>query len=299
VSHRNLILREGEQMNRRAAVLAMLALPLGARRGVSAPAVRVQEPWTPLFNGKDLAGWDTWLGKPHRLTDVAGQPRNEQGEYVQPIGLNRDPRSVFSVVQVDAGAAIRISGEIYGGLITREEYENYQVRFDFKWGEKRWPPREQAVRDSGCCYHSVGPNDASYGFWMKSFECQIQEGDCGDFYSLAGVIADAEAVARNPADPKSDLVYSKGSPRILGTTKRIIKDPDNERPTGEWNSMELHCLGQTSIHIVNGKVNMVLTGLRHRVDGREVPLTRGRIQFQSEAAEVFYRNIAVRRITEV
>ena len=123
---------------------------------------------------------------------------------------------MFSVVEIDGGPAIRISGETYGGLITREEYEDYHLRLEFKWGTKRWPPREQAVRDSGCCYHSVGPHDASYGFWMKSFEFQIQEGDCGDFYSLAGVIADAEAVARNPGDPKSDLIYSEGRPHGRG-----------------------------------------------------------------------------------
>ena len=63
--------------------------------------------------------------------------------------------------------------------------------------------------------------------------------------------------------------------------------------------MELYCLGQTSVHVVNGKVNMVLMGLRHRVDGRELPLTKGRIQFQSEAAEVFYRGIAIRPISEI
>ena len=99
----------------------------------------------------------------------------------------------------DGAPAIRISGEIYGALTTRAEYENYHLRFEFKWGEQRWPPREQAVRDSGCCYHAVGPHGASYGFWMRSFEFQIQEGDCGDFYSLAGVIVDVEAVPDDPA----------------------------------------------------------------------------------------------------
>jgi hypothetical protein len=34
-------------------------------------------------------------------------------------------------------------------------------------------------------------------------------------------------------------------------------------------------------------VNIILTGLRHRVEGREVPLTRGRIQLRSEAADDF------------
>ncbi len=277
----------------------MLALPFGVRRSLAVSAKGVQEPFVPLFNGKDLAGWDTWLGRPHKLTDVPGLPKNEQGDYLQPIGLNRDPRSVFSVVEVDGAPAIRISGETYGGLITREEYEDYHLRLEFKWGTKRWPPREQAVRDSGCCYHSIGPHDESYGFWMKSFEFQIQEGDCGDFYSLAGVIADAEAVPVNPGDPKSDLLYRKGAPTVVGTTRRIIKDSHNEHASGAWNTIDLYCLGQTSVHVVNGRANMILTGLRHKVEGREIPLTRGRIQLQSEAAEVFYRNIAIRRITKI
>jgi hypothetical protein len=33
-------------------------------------------------------------------------------------------------------------------------------------------------------------------------------------------------------------------------------------------------------------------------DGTAAPLRRGRIQIQSEGAEVFYRNIAVRRISD-
>ena len=44
---------------------------------------------------------------------------------------------------------------------------------------------------------------------------------------------------------------------------------------------------------------MILTGLRHKIEDRELPLTRGRIQFQSEAAEVFYRNLAIRPISEL
>jgi hypothetical protein len=287
-------------MNRRSAVLAMLALPLGVRsRGAAGPADQAGDGWISLFNGKDLASWDTFLGKPHTLIDVPGQPRNDQGEYANAIGVNRDPKAVFSVVAIDGAPAIRISGEIYGALTTREEYENYHLRFEFKWGERRWPPREQAIRDSGCCYHAVGPHGASYGFWMQSFEFQIQEGDCGDFYSLAGVIVDAEAVRTDPAGTANELIFKRGAPIMSGHTKRIIKDVDHERPRGAWNTMDLYCVGQTSAHSVNGRVNMMLTGLRRRVDGREVPLTKGRIQFQSEAAEVFYRNIAVRRIGEI
>jgi len=287
-------------MNRRTAMLAMLVLPGGARRLASvAGAGQDADTWTPLFNGRDLGGWETFLGKPHQSVEIPGLPRNDRGEYVEPVGVDRDPKGVFSVVQADGGPAIRISGEIYGAVTTSAEHENYHLRFEFKWGEKKWPPRDQTPRDSGCCYHAVGPHGASYGFWMQSCEFQIQEGDCGDFYSLAGVIVDAAGVPVTPGDPKTELIYRKGAATVAGHTRRVIKSGGSESPHGQWNTLELYCLGQTSIHVVNGTPNMVLTGLRRKVDGLDAPLTKGRLQFQSEGAEVFYRNIAVRRIREL
>ena len=285
-------------MNRRSALLAMLMLPAGVRagRGVVGQG-QAGERLTPLFNGRDLTGWETFLGLPHKLVEVPGQPRNPEGEYINAIGVDRDPTRVFSVVPVDGAPSIRISGEVYGALTTRAEHGDYHLRLQFKWGEKRWPPREQALRDSGCCYHAVGPHGASYGFWMQSCEFQIQEGDCGDFYSLAGVIVDAEGEPVKPGDPKTELTYRKGAAKVAGHTRRIIKAQGNEKPHGQWNTLDLYCLGQTSVHVVNGTPNMVLSGLRRKVDGRDVPLTKGRIQLQSEAAEVFYRNIGIRSIS--
>jgi 3-keto-disaccharide hydrolase len=284
-----------DAIDRRAALQALASVPLA----VSVIGRPTQAGWTQLWNGRDLAGWDTYLGRPNKLTDIPGLAKNANGEYTEPVGVNRDPRGVFSVVQADGAPAIRISGEIYGGLITHAEYENYHLRFEVKWGDRRWPPREDAVRDSGCCYHSVGPHGASYGFWMRSFEFQIQEGDFGDFYSLAGVIVDAEAVAVTAGDPKSDLQFTPGAAAIAGTTRRVIKRVNAERPRGQWNTLDLYCFGQTSVHVVNGQAVMKLTRLRHKTDAGEVPLTKGRVQFQSEAAEVFYRALAIRPISEI
>lgn len=52
-------------------------------------------------------------------------------------------------------------------------------------------------------------------------------------------------------------------------------------------------------HGVNGVVNMVLYRSRQVEDGALIPLTRGKIQFQSEGAEVFYRNIEIRPIARI
>jgi hypothetical protein len=246
-----------------------------------------KDDWTPLFNGKDLTGWETWLGKPHKGTEV--------------VGLNNDPQKVYTVAEVDGKPAIRISGEIFGALTTKEEFENYDLKLEFKWGEKRWPPRENSVRDSGLLYHCVGKHGAGSGFWMQSLECQIQEHDCGDFWSVAGAIVDVEGERK---DGKGSVIYKKGGTKFTVPSKdsggpRIIKDADYEKKTGEWNTIELLTVGQTSVHIINGKANMVMTNSRRKDGDKEVPLTRGKIQLQSEGAEVFYRNIYVKPLKKI
>ena len=272
------------------AVILLLAVALGGPE---------DEGWKPLMNGKDLSGWETWLTKPHKSSVVDGLAKNEKGEYSSALGLNRDPNQVFSIVEVDGTPALRVSGEVWGGISTKEEFENYHFRAEFKWGRKRWPPREKTVRDNGLLYHCVGPHGAGSGSWLKSFEMQIQERDCGDFHSVAGVLVDVEAVPKDPSKPKGDLLYRKGAEKVTGVARRIWKDPDNEKPSGEWNVVEFLCVGQTSVHVVNGKVTMVLTGLRQKAGNTEVPLTKGRIQIQSESAEIYWRNIEVRPITEI
>lgn len=241
--------------------------------------------WRPLFNGKNLDGWDTYLGPPYKEKE--------------PVGLNKDPRMVYTVVELDGKPAIRISGEIWGALTSKEEFENYHLKLEFKWGEKKWPPRDQTIRDSGLLYHCVGPHGAGGGFWMQSLESQIQEGDCGDFWSVAGAIVDVEGEQK---DGKGPIYFKKGGRKFTvpgkGTGARIIKSPDAEKK-GEWNTMELFTVGQTSVHVVNGKPNLVLTGARRVVNGKEEPLTRGKIQLQSEGAEVYYRNIQIRPIKQI
>ena len=129
--------------------------------------------WQSLFNGSDLSGWDTYLGPIYDTT------QNKFDSLSIP-GLNNDPKKVFSVVQEDGAPAIHISGDGFGGISTLEEYENFHLRVEFKWGELKWHPRKDKKRDSGILYYAVGPQGAAYGNWMRSQEFQVQEGDCGD-----------------------------------------------------------------------------------------------------------------------
>jgi len=205
---------------------------------------------------------------------------------------------------VDGQPAIRISGEVFGELRTKASFKDYHLKFQFKWGEKKWPPRANAEtpRDSGLLYHVHAEPGAQGRTWARSIELQIQEHDVGDLYAVGSAIA-VRAKARagtKPTvydyDPTGEWTYFSQS---QGASGRCVKQPDNEKPTGEWNTVELIAFGEDAIHIVNGKVVMRLHGPT-RIDA-DLPtsVTSGPIIFQSEGAELFYRDIQVRPIKAI
>jgi hypothetical protein len=151
-------------------------------------------------------------------------------------------------------------------------------------------------------YHVHAPAGAEGRTWARSIELQIQERDVGDLYAVGSAIAVRAKV--RPGSQPAEYVYDPAGvwtyfSQIPGQTGRCIKDLDNERPTGEWNTVELICLGPDSLHIVNGKVVMRLYGAT-KIDGPvPTPVTSGAIILQSEGSEVFYRDISVRSISAI
>jgi hypothetical protein len=251
--------------------------------------------WKILFDGTSLKGWDTYLG-----------PRFEPGvtwENIRqnpPVGFNVDPVQVFSIVEEDGQKALRISGEIWGGISTKQEFENYHLQLQFKWGQLKWYPRDSTIRDSGLLYHGIGAHGEADPFWLKSQEFQIQEGDVGDYWGVGGAITDITAKLNSDSAYQYDregslLTFGEGSEY----GRNCKKFPDAEKPSGEWNTLDLYCLGGKSMHVVNGVLTMILQNSRIPNEERQTPLTKGKIQLQSEAAEVFYRNIKTRPISEL
>ena len=55
--------------------------------------------WTPLWNGRDLDGWTTWMRQPEPGSDVPGLTKDASGKYTEPIGSGRDPLQVFTVLR--------------------------------------------------------------------------------------------------------------------------------------------------------------------------------------------------------
>ena len=86
-----------------------------------------------LFNGQDLTGWETYIGVPGTSVDVPGIEKDTAGNYVEPIGFNKDPLKIFQVVTEDGEAAVKVSGQVNGSLATQAEFENYHFRMQVKW----------------------------------------------------------------------------------------------------------------------------------------------------------------------
>jgi hypothetical protein len=259
--------------------------------------------WEQLFNGKDFTGWELYLGIPHKSVDVPDMERNADSVYTQPLGTGNDPLGVFTVVEIDGAPAIRVSGQIYGSLATVREYGNFHLRLEAKWGELKWAPREELPRNSGLLYHGTGEFGAGLGVWKKSHECQVMEDRFVDSYRMVDTFCDITAAFDSETgkyvfDPSASTVcFGHGELAPAGPV--CGKNPMNEKQTGEWNKIELLCCEGTGIHVINGKVNMIITNSHLIENGKEIPLTKGVIQLQSEGAEIFYRNIEIRPVNKI
>ena len=234
-----------------------------------------------LFNGKNLKGWDTYIGA------------KEKGGV--PIGLNVDPLNIFTVIEIDGVKVLRISGEVNASIATEKEYANYHVRMVFKWGDKVY-----SKFNSGLLYHSYGAFGAGLDVWMSSHEFQLCTDKMGDSYCMGKSYFEIPVV--KSVDGKTYSYSPSGDKTQFGegkTAKNASKGADYEKPKGEWNVIDLYCFGRTSVHVVNGKVNMINYNSGKIENGKVLPLTKGKIQIQSEGGELFVKSLELEQIKEI
>jgi hypothetical protein len=228
-----------------------------------------------LFNGKNLDGFYTWI----RGLDYA------------------DPNHVFTVKD----GMINVSGEGYGGLITRQNYRDYHLVVEFKWGDRTWGDRKDRARDGGILFHCHGA-DGGYGnTWMASIESQIIEGGVGDLLVLTGKdpVTGKElptsVVAETAKDRDGEMIWKKGGEKSTVTGGRVNwwgRDvdwddkigfrgrEDVDSPLGEWTRMDVICDGDHLTYLVNGIVVN---------EAFQASPSFGKILLQTEQAEMWVR----------
>lgn len=183
-----------------------------------------------LFNGKDLSNWVFKLKDP-----------------------SVDPATVFTV----QNGVIHITGDPFGYMRTKEAYSDYKLHVEWRY------PVE--LTNSGVFIHAQTPDT----IWIRSFECQLQSGNAGDFICMNGS-------DMNERKDKAQKVVKK-------------KNASNEKPVGEWNTMEITCRANTVEVYINGTLQNKGTGLN---------ASKGSICLQSEGKDIEFRNVYLTKLQQ-
>jgi len=259
-----------------------------------------QGKWIPMLD-KKLSKWDTYLSYTIKKGYDGSQPIDKDGNYIEAIGLNTPEQEVFTVISEKGESILKVSGEIYGCLVSKKEYQNYHLKLKVKWGLTKHEPRKEKLKDTGIMYHSIGALGTDYfRTWMLSQEFQIMEGHMGDYWSQQTSAIDIKAIPSEGrknavADyHKSFLAFGKGAKNSY-----CMRSTNNEKENNDWNTLELICFNGKSLHIVNKKVVMVLQNSRNVTPNGVEPLVKGKIQIQSEAAEVFFKNLKIKELKQL
>lgn len=226
-----------------------------------------------LFNGKNLDGWYTFIEK---------------------RGRDTDPKKVFTVQD----GMIRVSGEEWGCITTNDEYSNYKLVVEFKWGTQTFEPRKGNAKDNGILLHSTGADGGFDGIWMHSIECQIIEGGTGDLLVVGNKTPEFALTSPVAAEKQNGTyIFKPGGSLVTIHEGRInwFNRDDNwedvigfrgkddiERPVGEWNRIECITAGDKLTVMLNG----VLVN-----QAQDLKPSKGKIQIQSEGAEIFFRKV--------
>jgi uncharacterized protein (TIGR03000 family) len=192
-----------------------------------APSPGQETGFAPLFNGKDLSGWKT-------------VPENAE--------------KTFSVKD----GVIVVSGNPNGYFYTDKSYQNYVLKFD--WRYKRPAGLEDEKKflgNSGLLYHIQEPHKV----WPKSIEVQGMNRDHGVLIPVSGARLANQKFDR-PALEKA------------------------RHPVGEWNT--------TEVAIKDGSVTAKVNGVQ--VSSGNYDLPGGPFGFQSEGAELHFKNIFIKTL---
>lgn len=238
------------------AAAACQGLPAVAADGVSnaplRPPTKTAPPFAPiqLFNSPNLEGL-------HVFTAVL----REGAVLPEPVA---DPKQVFTV---DAAGVLHIGGtkETRGYIRTTTAYADYKLTAEFRW------PNPPAPGNSGLFIHVVGQD----GIWPKMYEISVATGRVGNIETfLDARINEGTLGGRGSAPTATQTNLRTGGHRATVAAQ--------EKPAGEWNTLEVVADGGTITVAVNGvQVNRV-TGAKPNA---------GAIALQVEGAPVDYRNV--------
>ncbi|NUR54988.1 MAG: DUF1080 domain-containing protein [Acidobacteria bacterium] len=193
-------------------ILAVVTMLLLAQ-APSAPEAMTPTSVTPLFNGRDLAGWKA---------DVPEKDTN--------------PSAPDSFI-VRNGMLVSL-GTPNGHLVTEQRYRNYRLVVEYRFPGK--------PGNCGVLVHASRPR-ALYKMFPQSIEVQMMHENAGDFWCIQENIEVPDMEKRRP---RNDGEMWGGAE---GDARRILNLTDgSEKPAGEWNTLIIEARERSIKVWVNG-----------------------------------------------
>jgi hypothetical protein len=228
----------------------------------------IKEKWIPLFNGKDLTGWDI---------KIKGSPLN--------VNYKNTFRVEDGVLKVRYDEYDKFNGE-YGHIFYKDPFPRYKLRIEYRFvGEQVQGGQGWAFRNSGVMLHSQSAASMQLDQdFPVSIEAQFLGGD--------GV---TERTTGNVCTPGTHIVMNGEL-----VTQHCINSTSKTYHGDVWVHAEFIVLGDEMIHhIIEG--DTVLTYSRPQVGGTNKPadypvpdgtlLKEGYICLQAESHPVEFRKV--------
>jgi len=225
-----------------------------------------------IFNGENFDGWYLKL-------------RNGDEALAKKVFAIKDGMvHVFNDAFPDK-FELRGKSRTHGLFYTKKTYSKYHLKFEYKWGKRIANNFHEWQYDAGVYYHVI--NDK---IWPTGIEYQIRfdhtkkRNHTGDLIRPKGAGYDWYSIENG----NSYLHPTKGGKLFTKDGWMHLASPtDNHHALNDkWNHCEVIVMGdEYAIHKLNGEVVNMAFNLKPAA---------GIIGFQSETAEIFYRNIEIK-----
>lgn len=230
----------------------------------------VKEEWLPLFNGKDLTGWDI---------KIAGSPLN--------VNFNNTFRVTDGVLQANYDQYRKFDGE-YGHIFYKDKFSYYKIRVQYRFiGNQTAGGAGWAFRNSGIMLHCQSAASMTPD---QPFPTSIE-------FQLLGGSGEGERPTGNLCTPGTNVVMKDTlfTPHCINSSSKTYNGD-------QWVEAEAVVMGNTRItHLING--DTVLTYTQPQLDDREATypemfahfgskmLKEGYISLQGESHPVEFRKV--------
>ncbi len=197
----------------------------------------------------------------------------DYGDFYFDFVEDAKPEDVFEI-KPDGTLLVKGADQPEGYIQTLDEYENYEIKFEYRWPDK--PGK------SGIQIHST--SDTAHSIWPESIEIQLEPKHSGDFWLLNNTIdVEEEQIPEKAAERNRRIrLTPKPEPRDYGKPKKKLEnEPD------QWNAMHIVAEGDNIKVFLNDKlVN----------EGKNASASAGYITIQAEEANIEIRNFRVREL---